>query len=196
MKFSAVIVLLLLSFLSMPPLYAQNSYSEFERGLNLTDIQKRKAEDVKQKYIEEWRLQRQETLRKRLELKELRKDPATNRDKIDRTQRELRDLERTRERSYGQYRSDLSHVLNERQREQYNSFADSERKRRVVPPSPRGPEFQGPTGWPQAQGLRGPEPQSPRAPEIKGFDSRGWEKRSFQSKDYPARNREMRGHER
>jgi len=180
----------------MPPLYAQNSYSEFERGLNLTDVQKRRAEDMKQKYIEEWHFQRQETLRKRLELKELRKDPATNKDKIDRTQRELRDLERSRERSYGQYRSDLSHVLNERQREQYNSFTESERKRRVVPQSPRGSEFQGPRGLPQAQGLREPEPKNPKAPEVRGFDSRGWERRSFQTKEHPARNREMRGHER
>jgi len=36
MKFLAAISLLLLSFILMPPLYAQNSYSEFERGLNLT----------------------------------------------------------------------------------------------------------------------------------------------------------------
>jgi Spy/CpxP family protein refolding chaperone len=197
MKFFTAIALLLLSILLVPPLSAQNSYSEFERGLNLTDVQKRRAEDVKQKYIEEWQVQRQETLRKRLELKELKKDPATNRDKIDRTQRELRDLERSRERSYGQYRSDLSHVLNERQREQYNHFAESERKRRVVPQGPRGTELQGNKGWPQAhQGFRGPEPQSPKVPEVRGFDSRGWERRGFQTKEYPARNREIRGHER
>jgi hypothetical protein len=196
MKFLGAIILLLLSFPLMPPLYAQNSYSEFERGLNLTDVQKRRAEDVKQKYIDEWRLQRQETMKKRLELKELRRDPAVNRDKIDRTQRELRDAERSRERSYDQYRSDLSHVLNERQREQYNSFAESERKRRVGPQSPRGPELQGSRRLPEAQGLRAPEPQGQRVPEVKGYDSRGWEKRNYQTKEYPTRNRETRGHER
>lgn len=196
MKLFAAIILLLLSFLLLPPLYAQNSYSEFERGLNLTDVQKRRAEDVKQKYIDEWRFQREETLRKRLELKELRKDPMTNRDKIDKTQRELRDLERSRERTYNHYRSDLSNVLNERQREQYNSFTESERKRRVVPQSPRGYDYQRPRGLPQAQGLKGPEMQYPKVPEARKFDSRGWERRNFQPKEYPARNREMRGHER
>lgn len=196
MKFLVAITLLLLSFPLMPPLYAQNSYSEFERGLNLSDVQKRRAEGVKQKYIEEWRSQRQETMRKRIELKELRKDPTADRDKIDRTQRELRELERSREKSYDQYRSDLSHILNERQREQYNNFADSERKRRVGPPGPRGPELQAPGRWPEARGFRGSEPQNPRVPQGKGYDSKGWEKRNFQTKEYPARNREMRGHER
>ena len=150
MKHLVTIALLLLSFFLMAPVYAQNSYSEFERGLNLTDSQKRRAEGVKQKYVEEWRFQRQESLRKRLELRELERNPSANMDRIEKTQRELRGFERSRERSYDQYRSDLSQVLNERQREQYNSFADSERKRRVGP--------QGPRGWPQRQGYRCPHP--------------------------------------
>lgn len=196
MKLFVAILLLLLSFLLMPPLYAQNSYSEFERGLNLTDVQKRRAEGVKQKYIEDWRFQRQETLRKRLELKELGRDPSANREKIDRTQQELRDIERSRERSYNQYRSELSQVLNERQREQYKSFAESERKRRVVPQSPRGPEFQGPRGRPESQRLVAPRPQNQGVPEARKYDYKGWEKKSYQTKERPARNREMRGHER
>lgn len=196
MKYLVTIALLLLSFLLMPPLYAQNSYSEFERGLNLSEAQKKRAEGVKQKYIEEWRSQRQEALTRRLELRELQKDPSTNRDKIYRTQRELREMEHSRERSYDQYRSELSQVLNERQRDQYNSFADSERKKRLEPQSPRGPEFQGPRGWPEPQSLRAPGPQNPRVPDGKGLDYKGWEKRSYQAKEPPPRNREMRGHER
>jgi hypothetical protein len=196
LKFLVAISLLLLSFILMPPLYAQNSYSEFERGLNLTDSQKRRAEGVKQKYIEEWHFQRQEALKKKLELKELRKNPTANRDRIDNTQRELRGIERSRDRSYDHYRSDLSQVLNERQREQYNNFAESERKRRVGPQGPGRPEYQGSRGWPEPQGLRAPEPQNPRVPEAKGFSSKGWEKRGYQTKESPARNREMRGHER
>jgi hypothetical protein len=186
MKFWVAISLLLLSFILMPPLYAQNSYSEFERGLNLTDIQKRRAEGVKQKYIEEWRFQRQEALKKRLELKELGKDPSANRGRIDNAQRELRGLERSRERTYDQYRSELSQVLNERQREQYNNFAESERKRRVGPQSPGTPGFHSSRGWPQAQGLRGPEVQrqGPMVPEKRGFETR----------EYRARGREMKGY--
>jgi hypothetical protein len=188
MKFLAAISLLLLSFILMPPLYAQNSYSEFERGLNLTDIQKRRAEGVNEKYTEEWRAQRQEALKRKLELMELRKDPSANRERIDKTQRELRGLDRSRERSYNQYKSELSQVLNERQREQYNNFAESERKRRVGPQSPGRPELHGSREWPQAQGLRGPEiqRQGPMIPE----------KRSFETREGKARGREMRRYER
>jgi hypothetical protein len=184
MKFLAAISLLLLSFILMPPLYAQNSYSEFERGLNLTDIQKRRAEGV----TEEWRAQRQEALKRKLELMELRKYPSANRERIDKTQRELRGLDRSRDRSYNQYRSELSQVLNERQREQYNNFAESERKRRVGPQSPGRPELHGSREWPQAQGLKGPEVQrqAPMAPE----------KRSFETREGKARGREMRRYER
>jgi len=196
MKFSAVIALLLLSFLLTPPLYAQNSYSEFERGLNLTDSQRRRAEGVTQKYIDEWRFQREETLRKRLELQELRKNPSANTDRIEKTQRELRDIERSREHSYNRYQSDLSQVLDQRQRERYNTFTESERRRRLGPQIPRGAEFQGARRWPEAQGFRAPGPQSPRAPEIRGNEFRGRETRGYQMRERPGRNRELRGHDR
>lgn|GEM_PF-417649 len=171
---TAIITLLLLSFGLTPPLSAQNSYSEFERGLNLTESQRRRAEEVREKYIQEWRLQRQEALRKRLELNDLRRNPSANRDRIEKTQRELRDIDRSWEKSYGQYRSDLSRVLNERQRDQYNQFSEWERRNRAMPPQGfRGPEMQqhGPMG---RESFRGPAtrrhvPLGPRGgarPEI------------------------------
>jgi hypothetical protein len=196
MKRLSVITLLLLSFLLMPPLYAQNSYSEFERGLNLTDSQRRRTEGVNQRYIEEWRFQRQETLRKRIELQELKKNPSANMDRIEKAQRELRDIERSREHSYNRYRSDLSQVLDEKQRERYNSFTESERNRRLGPQSPRGTDFRGPRGLPEPQGARVPRVQNPRAPEAKGRDFQGRENRSYQTRERPARNRALRGYER
>lgn len=154
MRFAtAIITLLLLSFSVVPPLSAQNSYTEFERGLNLTENQRRRAEEVREKYIQEWRLQRQEALRKRLELNDLRRNPSVNRDRIEKTQRELRDIDRSWQKSYGQYRSDLSRVLNERQRDQYNQFSEWERRNRAMPP----------------QGFRGPELQQHRPMVREGF---------------------------
>lgn len=119
---------LLLSFLIAPPLSAQNSYTEFERGLNLSDAQRTRAEGVREKYINDWRSMRQESMRKRIELRELQRNPQANQQRIDRTQRELRDLRRSRDMSYEQYRSEVSRVLDERQRQRYNSFTDSERR--------------------------------------------------------------------
>ncbi len=164
---AAIITLLLLSFSLVPPLYAQNSYTEFERGLNLTESQRRRAEEVRERYIQDWRFQRQEALRKRLELNDLRKNPSANMDRIDRTQRELRDIERSWERSYGQYRSDLSQVLNERQRNQYNQFSEWERRNRSMPQGFRGPgvQHQGPI---VREGFRRPPVMQRQGPPVGG----------------------------
>jgi Spy/CpxP family protein refolding chaperone len=172
MKLCVAISLLLISFILMPPLYAQNSYSEFERGLNLTDSQKRRAEGVREKYTEEWLAQRQEALKRRLELMDLSKNPSANRGRIDKTQQELRDMDRSRERSYNQYRSELSQVLNEKQRQQYNTFTDSERKKQRL------------------------SQQRPRVPGARGYEYRGRERRSYPIREYPTGGRQMRGHER
>jgi len=167
MRFAAAILtLLLLTFSMVPPLSAQNSYREFERGLNLTESQRRRAEEVREKYIQEWQFQRQEALRRRLELNDLRRNPAVNRDRIEKGQRELRDIDRSWERSYNQYRSDLSQLLNERQRNQYNQFSEWERRNRAMPPQGfRGPEVQ-PQGPMAREGFRGPAIQrrGPMAP--------------------------------
>ena len=75
----------------------------------------------------------QESMKKRIELRELQRNPQANRERIDRTQRDLGNIERSRDRSYQRYRSDLGQVLDERQRQQYNNYTDSERKPRVGP---------------------------------------------------------------
>jgi Spy/CpxP family protein refolding chaperone len=213
----AIITLLLLSFSLVPPLYSQNSYTEFERGLNLTESQRRRAEEVRERYIQEWRFQRQEALRKRLELNDLRKNPAVNMNRIDKAQRELRAIERSWERSYGQYRSDLSEVLNERQRNQYDQFTEWERKNRAMPQvfKGRGMKQHGPLvregfGGPgaQRQGSVGPEdltrPSIQRQrPMVPGGSGGPWmkrqrpmvpSKRGFVIKERRSRGFEMRGY--
>jgi Spy/CpxP family protein refolding chaperone len=137
MRQRVVIYALLLSFLIAPPLCAQNSYTEFERGLNLSDSQRMRAEGVREKYINNWRSMRHESMRKRIELRELQRNPRANQQRIDRTQRELQNLQRSRDMSYKQYRSEVSRVLNERQRRQYNNFTDSERRNRMGGPHHR-----------------------------------------------------------
>ncbi|HBA54386.1 Spy/CpxP family protein refolding chaperone [Syntrophorhabdus aromaticivorans] len=131
------IFVLLLSFLVAPALFAQDSYTEFERGLNLSDSQRMRAEGVREKYINDWRSMRQESMRKRIELRELQRNPQANQQRIDRTQRELQNLHRSRDMSYEQYRSEVSRVLDERQRRRYNSFTDSERRNRMGGPHQR-----------------------------------------------------------
>jgi hypothetical protein len=167
---------LLLSFLLTPPLYAQNSYSEFERGLNLSDAQRRRAEGVREKYVEEWRSQRQEAMRRRIELRELRRNQSFDREKSARLEQELMGIERSRRRSYENYQSELGQVLNPKQREQYNSFAHSEKGRFPVSPRPgggygiRGYGMQG-----QGPEMRGRTFEGPRlgAPMRQGPEPRG-----------------------
>jgi len=203
MKFLIVLTLLLLSSLLMPPLYAQDSYTEFERGLNLTESQRRRAEGVRDKYIEEWRFQRQEALRRRLELNDLRKNPSANMERIDRSQRELRDIERAWERSYGRYRSDLSQVLDERQRMQYNQFTEMERRNRSMPQGYRRPgiQRQGPI-VPEVYRGPGMQRKGPIAPERyrrPGIQRQGPilpGKRGYPIKEHRSRGREMRGYDR
>jgi Spy/CpxP family protein refolding chaperone len=213
----AIITLLLLSLSLVPPLDAQNSYTEFERGLNLTESQRKKVGEVRERYIREWQLQRQEALRKRLELNDLRKNPYANRDRIDRTQRELRNIERSWEQSYGQYRSDLSHVLNERQRNQYNQFTEWERRNRSMPQGYRGfgtqrqgpmvrEGFQGPTiqrrvpvnpeglARPGMQGQRPVVPDGPRRTWIQRQGPTAPGKRGFPVQQQGQGRREMRGY--
>ena len=129
MTFIAALVLLLLFM--MPPAWAQNSYSEFERGLHLTDPQRTQVEDIRNRYVNEWQVLRRESARKRMELKDISRDPGANSGKIGRLQSEIQELDTARHNSYQQYRSEVSRTLNDRQREQYNSFCDQERRKRM-----------------------------------------------------------------
>jgi len=61
----------LLCLLITPSLWAQNSYSEFERGLALSEPQRTQVEGIRNRYVNEWQVLRTETARKRMELREL-----------------------------------------------------------------------------------------------------------------------------
>jgi len=126
-----VVFFLLLCVFITPSLRAQNSYSEFERGLQLTEPQRTQVEDIRNRYINEWQSLRRESSRKQRELRELNRNPETNSARIGRIQGELQELDTARHNSYQQYRSEVSRTLNRRQREQYNSFCDQERRKNV-----------------------------------------------------------------
>lgn len=112
-----------------PPLYAQDSYSEFERGLELSGPQREQVESIRNKYMGEWQLLRQESMRKRLELRELNRDPQANAEKIGRLRDEVRGLDTAKQNVYRQYRSEVSRSLSDKQRQRYNTFCDQERRK-------------------------------------------------------------------
>lgn len=124
--------IVLFLFMTMTsPAHAQNSYSEFERGLQLSGPQRAQVEGIRNRYINEWQSMRRESARKRMELKDLGRDPGANADRINRVQGELQELDIARHNSYRQYRSEVSRTLNDRQRQQYNTFCDQERRKRM-----------------------------------------------------------------
>jgi len=128
---TAFIPLLLLLLLFAPPLYGQNSYAEFERGLWLSHSQKTQVEDIRNKYINEWRALKQESIKKRLELQELNKNPAANPERAGKLRNEIGEIEQSRDNLYKQYRGEVSRTLNKEQRERYNSFCDTQKKQKV-----------------------------------------------------------------
>ena len=101
------------------------------------------VEDIRNRYQNEWQVLRQESARKRMELRELSKDPASNSAKINRTQSELQELDTARHNSYQQYRSDVGRALNERQRQQYKTFCDQERRKKMMRERSFGPGWHG-----------------------------------------------------
>jgi Spy/CpxP family protein refolding chaperone len=128
----------LFSALFVSPLHAQHSYLDFERGLNLSDNQRAAVEDVKRKYMDEWRASNGEVIKKRLELRDLNKNPLISRDRVEKLQNEILEIEISRENLYNQYRGEISRILNEGQREKYDNFCGSERKRSMRPLGLRG----------------------------------------------------------
>jgi len=131
-----ILFFLLLFFSCVPSLFAQNSYSEFEKNLELTEPQKAQMQGIRNKYINEWQTVRKESMRKRLELKELCKNPAAGPEKCGKLENELRELETARGNIYYQYRGEVSRVLNEKQRERYNNFFNAENRKMTHPPQP------------------------------------------------------------
>jgi Spy/CpxP family protein refolding chaperone len=102
----------------------------------LTEPQKTQVEGIRNKYFNEWRAVRKESTRKRLELKELSKNPSVNPEKMGKLENELRELETTRGNIYDQYETEVLRVLNDRQRERYNNFFDTENRKMMYQPRP------------------------------------------------------------
>jgi hypothetical protein len=127
MKLASLCIALLLLLLALP-LQAQDSYRDFERGLNLTDSQKEQAEGIKRKYIDEWRTLKNESARKKLELRELDRSSPSGRDRARRLENDLNSMQSSKENLYRQYRGEVSGVLNDQQRGRYDKFLDGERK--------------------------------------------------------------------
>lgn len=123
-------------FFCTPSLFAQHSYREFEKSLELTEPQKAQVQGIRNKYINEWQTVRKESTRKKLELKELGKNPAVSPEKIGKHENELRELETAKKNIYNQYRGEVSRALNEKQRERYNNFFDTENRKMTHPSHP------------------------------------------------------------
>ena len=54
-------------------------------------------------------------------------------EKIGKLENELRELETVQRNIYNQYRVEVSRVLNEKQRERYNNFFDTENRKMIHP---------------------------------------------------------------
>jgi hypothetical protein len=128
------LLLLLLAPFIVLPAQAQDSYREFERGLNLSDAQREQVEGIKKKYMDEWRTLNNESARKRLELQETDRTSQAGRERARRLEGDLNSMHSSRENLYRRYRGEVSGVLNEQQRGQYERFHDGEQRRGVMPP--------------------------------------------------------------
>jgi hypothetical protein len=119
------------------PLIAQESYRDFERGLNLTDNQKAQVNGIRRKYVDEWRGLKEESLKKRLELNELNRERPDQRDRAERVQKDLDQIESSRHRLLRQYSGEVSAIFNEDQKAKYERFRDREVRRPMTPPPGR-----------------------------------------------------------
>jgi Spy/CpxP family protein refolding chaperone len=157
--------IILFFILVTTPLYGQDNYSEFERGLQLSEPQRAQTEEARRRYMDELQGLNQHSINKRLELQELYRNPSANQERIGRLQRELGAINDSRHNLYNQYRSDMSRVLTPEQRERYNSFVGNERRRMMNRPTLPPSAYR--TVTPPAQGM-GPSmgPQSPRRPAV------------------------------
>lgn len=122
--------LLFLFLLFVPAsLLAQDSYREFEKGLGLSEPQRRQVDGIKQRYVDEWRTLKDESMRRRLELQELNRNPSANRDRADKLRRELDHIQGSRQQLYQRYQGEVGHALTPEQRGRFDRFCDSERQR-------------------------------------------------------------------
>jgi Spy/CpxP family protein refolding chaperone len=121
----------------VPPLLAQESYREFEKGLNLSEPQKAQVQAIKRRYVDEWRALRVESARKRFQLRELESYEPDQKEKAERVQKELDQIEFSKQELFREYRMEVSTVLNEEQRDRFNRFMDWESRRLLCLPRHR-----------------------------------------------------------
>jgi len=126
------------------PLLAQESYRDFERGLNLSESQRAQVEGINKRYMGEWRVLRMESARKRLELWQIRRFQPNQWERAERVQREMDQIEAEKQRLFRQYRDEVSTVFNEEQRERFNKFMVRENRRPFYPPRYANPRYGGP----------------------------------------------------
>ena len=119
---------------SVLPAQAQDSYQDFERGLNLSDTQKEQVQGIRKRYMEEWTTLRRESARKRLELQEVDRNSEAGRERARRLEGDLNSMRSSRENLYRRYRGEVSGVLNEQQRGRYERFSNGEGRRGMTPP--------------------------------------------------------------
>jgi Skp family chaperone for outer membrane proteins len=143
-------LLLFLSFitLALSSASAQDSYQDFERGLNLSDTQRQQVQGINKKYMDEWRSLNQESARKRLELQGTDRSTEAGRERARKLESDINNVQSSKENLYRHYRGEVSGVLNEQQRNRYERFSNGERTRGMVhPPQQRGltppPRFRG-----------------------------------------------------
>ena len=137
MKYTSLWILVLLLFhalFSSLPAQAQDSYRDFERGLNLSDTQREQVQGIRKKYMDEWRTLNQESARKRLELQGVDRSSEAGRERARRLENDLNSMQSSRENLYRRYRGEVSGVLNEQQRSRYEKFSTGEGRRGMMPP--------------------------------------------------------------
>jgi Spy/CpxP family protein refolding chaperone len=128
-------------FLFSSPLYAQQSYHEFEKGLNLTDYQRVQIDAIKRKYMAEWRALNDASAQKRLELRELNPSKREQWERGARLERELDRIEVSKQRLFSSYRGEISTVFNNEQRGRFNRFTEQENRRAARRAGPIAPPY-------------------------------------------------------
>ena len=127
---------------------AQDSYQDFERGLNLSDGQREQVQGIRKKYMDEWRTLHNESARKRLELQGVDRNSEAGRERARRLENDLNNTRLSRENLYRRYQGEVSGVLNEQQRGRYEKFSNGEGRRGMMPP----PQQRGMMPAPQQRG--------------------------------------------
>lgn len=128
------LIAIALLFLIISPLWAQKLNEDPERGLNLTQEQKIKIEEIRKKFRDELNSQTEEYLKKKLELLNEKRAPDPDPKKIRRLEEEIEVLRVKREATIRRYLDEIESILSPDQRSILFDYQGSEkRKMRNVP---------------------------------------------------------------